>query len=90
MNKKIATSARYRQLNLMNCHWFYTPLMACFVYCTGSAGYQVHKSVAVGSVSEALPYLSRRSQENTSVIINAREERDLLKKEIISRITEGR
>ena len=39
----------------------------------------VYKSLAVGSVSEALPYLSRRAQENTSVIMNARQEKQLLK-----------
>jgi len=46
----------------------------------------VYKSVAVGTISESLPYLSRRSHENSSLIANSRQERQLLNSELKYRI----
>ncbi|KAF6023887.1 PRODH2 [Bugula neritina] len=55
-------------------------------YTLGQKGYPVYKSVAVGTISESLPYLSRRSHENSSLIANSRQERQLLNSELKYRI----
>lgn len=52
----------------------------------GLSGYPVQKSMAVGSVLEALPYLSRRAQENSALTSNTRQERQLLQAELARRI----
>ncbi|XP_067929479.1 hydroxyproline dehydrogenase-like [Watersipora subatra] len=55
-------------------------------YALSKAGHPAVKSMAVGSVSDALPYLSRRSQENSAVIDGANEGRQLLKLEVLRRM----
>ncbi|XP_013420751.1 hydroxyproline dehydrogenase isoform X2 [Lingula anatina] len=51
-------------------------------YPLGQAGYQIYKSLPYGTVEETLPYLSRRAQENKSVLMGARKERSLLQREL--------
>ncbi len=46
-----------------------------------SAGYQVAKYVPYGTVAELLPYLTRRAQENSSVLGQSSRELDLLHRE---------
>ena len=47
-----------------------------------SAGFTVYKSVPYGPLGEVLPYLSRRAAENRVVLVGARREQELLRKEI--------
>ncbi|XP_041038473.1 hydroxyproline dehydrogenase, partial [Carcharodon carcharias] len=56
----------------------------------GSAGYSVYKSIPYGSVEEVMPYLVRRAQENLSVLKGLRTERDLLWRELRTRLTRKR
>lgn len=42
--------------------------------------------MAVGSVKESLPYLSRRAQENNAILAGARDEWRILKEEMRNRI----
>lgn len=49
-------------------------------------GYAVYKSVPYGSVDDTLPYLVRRAQENRTVLLGIRKERDLLKQELYRRL----
>lgn len=51
-----------------------------------SAGYTVYKSVPVGGLGQALPYLARRLAENRSVLAGARHERQLLQRELRRRL----
>lgn len=50
----------------------------------------MYKSVPVGSVTEVLPYLSRRAAENRTVMRGARRERQLLTKELAARVVRRR
>ncbi|XP_047098523.1 hydroxyproline dehydrogenase-like [Schistocerca piceifrons] len=51
-----------------------------------AAGYTVYKSVPVGGLGQALPYLARRLAENRSVLAGARHERQLLQRELRRRL----
>ncbi|ODM98245.1 putative proline dehydrogenase 2 [Orchesella cincta] len=50
------------------------------------AGYKVYKSTPYGPLAKVVPYLARRASENRSVLKGAREERIMLKKELLARI----
>lgn len=47
-----------------------------------SKNYHVYKSTPYGPIVKVLPYLARRASENRSVMMGAREERDMLWKEL--------
>ncbi|CAG7834136.1 unnamed protein product, partial [Allacma fusca] len=49
-------------------------------------GYTVYKSTPYGPMEKVMPYLSRRAFENRSVILGAREEKNMLRKELQSRV----
>lgn len=49
-------------------------------------GYHVYKSTPYGPIAKVLPYLARRASENRSVMMGAREERDMLWKELKTRM----
>ncbi|XP_045595464.2 hydroxyproline dehydrogenase isoform X1 [Procambarus clarkii] len=52
-----------------------------------ASGFLVYKSVPSGSMLEVIPYLSRRANENKAVLRGARRERQLLSKELLSRLS---
>ncbi|XP_069505990.1 hydroxyproline dehydrogenase [Ambystoma mexicanum] len=52
----------------------------------GQAGFAIYKSIPYGSVMDVIPYLVRRAQENQSVLLGIRKERDLLQKEMKRRL----
>ncbi|XP_071092876.1 hydroxyproline dehydrogenase-like [Haliotis cracherodii] len=45
----------------------------------GYDGYPVYKSIPYGTVTDTLPYLSRRAQENRAILQGVRQEKDLLR-----------
>jgi outer membrane lipopolysaccharide assembly protein LptE/RlpB len=50
-------------------------------------GYTVYKSTPYGPMEKVMPYLSRRASENRSVIMGAREEKNMLRKELRNRLS---
>lgn len=45
----------------------------------GQAGYMTYKSIPYGTIDEALPYLSRRLNENSSILGGVRRERKIIR-----------
>ena len=52
----------------------------------GNLGYQIYKSVPIGTIDDTLLYLTRRAIENRSVLKRSKTERSILRKEIFNRI----
>lgn len=53
----------------------------------GKFGYKVFKYVPYGPVREVMPYLIRRAEENGDLMSNATKEQQLLRQELIRRLT---
>ncbi|PIK40535.1 putative proline dehydrogenase 2 [Apostichopus japonicus] len=56
-------------------------------YALGQSGYPVYKSIVVGPVEDVLVYLLRRAQENNTVFHRLQKEKNLLKQEILRRMS---
>ncbi|XP_062592988.1 uncharacterized protein LOC134254494 [Saccostrea cucullata] len=52
----------------------------------GQAGYMIHKSIPYGTIDEALPYLSRRVGENSSIFGGIRRERKIIRRALADRL----
>ena len=50
------------------------------------AGFPAYKYVPFGPVDDVLPYLSRRCQENRSLLEGVKAERAIVKKELLRRL----
>ena len=56
-------------------------------YPLASAGYLVNKVIAYGTLDDVVPFLSRRAQENRSLMANADREREIYKLELKRRFS---
>ena len=52
----------------------------------GSYGYQAYKYIPYGRVPEVMPYLVRRANENRGIMDTAKDERKIVRRELIRRI----
>lgn len=52
----------------------------------GSHGYQAYKYIPYGRVSEVMPYLVRRANENRAIMDTAKDERKVVRRELFRRI----
>lgn len=52
----------------------------------GAAGYQAYKYIPYGPVAEVLPYLVRRANENRAIMNTAKDEREIVKNELLRRL----
>jgi proline dehydrogenase len=57
-------------------------------YNLGKLGYRAYKYVPYGPVSTCLPYLVRRANENSSVAGSARTEMNMIRRELLRRLTQ--
>lgn len=55
-------------------------------YPLGAKGYQAYKLIPYGPVGEVVPYLLRRAHENSSGMVNAEKERQLINREVWLRL----
>ena len=81
---KLATLMQERNIELSNNHIYFSQLLGMsdhISYNLANEGYNVAKYVPYGPVSEVLPYLIRRAQENTSVKDQTGRELSLIIKE---------
>jgi len=56
-------------------------------YTLGRNGYSVYKYVPYGPVGEVIPYLIRRAEENSAVMVGASKERRLIREEFARRLS---
>ncbi len=81
---KLATLMQEKNITSANNHIYFSQLLGMsdhISYNLANAGYNVAKYVPYGPVSEVLPYLIRRAQENTSVKGQTGRELSLIMKE---------
>lgn len=69
---------------------YYLYYYLIFIYFIGQSGYSAYKYIPYGPVTEVMPYLARRAQENKGVLKKIKKEKDLLFSELSRRITTGK
>lgn len=55
----------------------------------GNAGYKAYKYVPYGKVQEVMPYLIRRAQENSDALGGAKEELQMMTRELRRRLVKS-